>query len=71
MGLLKDFDIHSLPLTPLYAYNLNANLIVANSVYHGSTKHNEVDCHFIPDVYQEGIIALPQVCNSQIFLSRL
>lgn len=55
-GLLNDFSVHSLPPTPLYADNLSAIRIASDPVYQ-RTKHIEVDCHFMRDLYQ-GVITL-------------
>lgn len=42
-GLLKDFDIHLLSPTLLYADNLNTIRIGIYPLYHERTKHIELD----------------------------
>jgi hypothetical protein len=46
-GLLCELGVPQLALTPLYVDNTSVIQIVANPVFHESTKHIEVDCHSI------------------------
>lgn len=50
--------------TPLYADKISAIQIASNPVYHEGTKHIEVDCHFIREVFQDGLILLPHVASN-------
>lgn len=62
--LLKDFEIHSLPLISLYADNPSAIHIASNPIYHERTKQIEVDCHSNHDLYQGGNFTLPHVASN-------
>lgn len=62
--LLTELD-HPCPgPTPLYADNISAIRIASNPVYHERTKHIEVDCHFIRELFQNGLILLPHVASN-------
>jgi hypothetical protein len=45
--LLKELNIFSLKAARLWCDNLGAKYLSANLVFHGRTKHIEVDCHFV------------------------
>ncbi|KAL0434715.1 UNVERIFIED_CONTAM: Retrovirus-related Pol polyprotein from transposon RE1 [Sesamum radiatum] len=54
--LLQDFRLPlSLPI-PLYCDNQAATHIVANPVFHEHTKHLEIDCHLVCDLYKAGFL---------------
>ena len=44
---LKDLDVSTSSITPLYCDNQNVIHITHNDVFHKRTKHIEIDCHFI------------------------
>lgn len=55
-SLLKDLLVNvSLP-TPLYCDSSSAIAILSNPVYHACTKHIELDCHFVREKVQQGLI---------------
>jgi hypothetical protein len=54
--LLKDLRIDHKSTVPLYCDNNTARYIVENPIFHERTKHVELDCHFIREKYQSGIV---------------
>ncbi|XP_031274933.1 uncharacterized protein LOC116133363 [Pistacia vera] len=54
--LLKDLGAEVRKPVVLYCDNKAANDIAANPVFHERTKHIEIDCHFVRDKIQEGVI---------------
>ena len=50
--------------TPLHADNTSAMHITANPIFHESTKHIEVDSHFIREAFEGRIISLPHVSTN-------
>ncbi|XP_047258414.1 uncharacterized mitochondrial protein AtMg00810-like [Capsicum annuum] len=63
-GLLAEIGFpQSNPTTPLHADNTSAIQIATNLVYHERTKHIEVDCHYLREAVDKGVITLPHVSN--------
>lgn len=62
--LLTKLDHPCSDPTPLYADDINAIQISSNPIYHECTKHIEVNCHFIRELFQDGAIFLPHVASN-------
>lgn len=56
MSLLKDLGLKKMNATTLKCDNQVALSIAANHVYHERTKHIQMDCHFIREKVNQGII---------------
>lgn len=60
-SLLKDLGLKQLAVAELYCDNKAALAIAANHVLHESTKHVEIDWHFIRDNIKAGILQTAHV----------
>ncbi|KAK4360837.1 hypothetical protein RND71_019789 [Anisodus tanguticus] len=64
VGLFKELGT-SVHLPVRLHYDSKAVLqIAANSIYHERTKHIEIDCHFIREKIQEGLVHTEYVSNT-------
>ncbi|XP_016566623.2 uncharacterized mitochondrial protein AtMg00810-like [Capsicum annuum] len=62
-GLLAEIGFPQPNSTPLHADNTSVIQIATNSVYHERTKHIEVDCHYIREAVDKGVITLPHMSS--------
>ena len=56
IALLKTFGLEHNYASSLYCDNKAAIYIAANLVFHDRTKHIKLDCHFIREKIQAGVI---------------
>ena len=56
IALLKTFGLEHNHAASLYYDSKAAIYIAANLVFHKRTKHIEIDCHFIQEKIQDGVI---------------
>ena len=59
VALFKTFGVHHTQAAYLYCDSKVALYIANNPVYHERTKHVEVDCRFIREKIQAGVINFP------------
>lgn len=55
-GLLMSLGVHHPKAMKLYCGSQLAFYLAQNLVFHEDTKYIEVDCHFVRDAIQEGLI---------------
>ena len=63
-ALLKDLGLKKLPPTLLKCDSQAAIAMAANPVHHEKTKHVDIDCHYIRDQIQAGVIQTAHVSSS-------
>jgi len=56
LGLLREIEVEVQLPVQVYSDSKAAIQIAANPVYHERTKHIEIDCHFIRERLQQGLI---------------
>ncbi|KAM3201489.1 hypothetical protein P3L10_033852 [Capsicum annuum] len=62
-GLLAEIEFPQSNPTPLRADNTSSIQIATNSVTHERTKHIEVDCYYIREAVDKGVITLPHMSS--------
>ncbi|KAM3283342.1 hypothetical protein P3S67_026987 [Capsicum chacoense] len=62
-GLLAEIEFPQSNPTLLHADNTSSIQIATNPVNHKRTTHIEVDCHFIREAVDKGVITLPHVSS--------
>lgn len=65
LGVLKDLGAQVGKPVILYCDNKATNDIAANPVFHEKTKHIEIDCHFVRDKIQVGVIKTMHIRTSE------
>lgn len=63
--LYVEFELTNITHVPLKCYNIDAIYIATNPVFHERTKHIEVDCHFVRERVQLGLIRLSHVSTDE------
>lgn len=59
--LLKEFEVPNIDPIPLKCNNMAAIYIAKNPVFHERTKHIDLDCHFVREKLQDGLITLSHI----------
>ena len=57
-GLLRELDMPIVMTVVIQCDSTAAIQIVSNPVFYGTTKHIDIDCHFIMEKIQEGLVAI-------------
>jgi hypothetical protein len=65
MYLLKDLNVTCAKLPALYCDSQSAIHIASNPVFHERTKHLEIDCHFVREKVQKGILKLMPISTQE------
>lgn len=60
---LTEFDVPDIIPISVKCDNQAAIYIAHNPMYHERTKHIEIDCHFVREKLQDGLIALHHVSS--------
>ena len=62
--LLNDLHIHTSSSPVLHCDNISAMALATNPILHSKAKHIEVDCHFVRERVQQGVISLQFVTST-------
>jgi hypothetical protein len=65
MYLLKDLNVTCAKLPALYCDSQSAIHIASNPVFHERTKHLEIDCHFVREKVQKGVLKLMPISTQE------
>jgi len=65
VGLFEELGVKITLPVPLYSNNTSALQIAANPVFHERTKHIDIDCHFVREKIQEGLIVTAYLPSSE------
>ena len=65
LGLLKEVGSNVQTPVDVYCDSKVAIQIAANPIYHERTKHIEIDCHFIREKIQQGIINTKYIATAE------
>ena len=61
LGLMKEVGVEVQLPAQIYSGSKAGIQIAANPIYHERTKHIEIDCHFIREKLQQGLIKVDYV----------
>ena len=65
VGLFDELGVKiNLPV-PLHSDSTSAIQIAANPVFHERTKHIDIDCHFVREKIQEGLVSTTHLTSSE------
>nr|XP_009803709.1 PREDICTED: uncharacterized protein LOC104249039 [Nicotiana sylvestris] len=65
LGLFKDIGVQVALSMTIHTGNRAAIQIAANPVFHEHTKHIEIDCHFIREKIQKGLVKIEYVATKE------
>jgi hypothetical protein len=69
--LLKEFRIHSPPTARIWCDNISTTYLTANPVFHGRTKHVEVDFHFVRERVADKLLDVRIISTDDQVVDRL
>ncbi|XP_019070686.1 uncharacterized mitochondrial protein AtMg00810-like [Solanum lycopersicum] len=65
VGLFDELGIKINLHVPLYSDSTSAIQIASNPVFHERTKHIDIDCHFVREKIQEGLVSTTHLTSSE------
>ena len=63
--LFAEFEVPNITPIPLKCDNMAAIYIARNPVFHERTKHIDIDCHFVREKLQSGLISLSHLPTAE------